>query len=112
MAHSKNNDCREVALFEEATKSLCEALTDEDCAEGTRTNWAADVIWDFGCRIPVQMSALTATFMHCYINGIMAGLGLSKLKVSEEDARMAIGVSCYDAVDKTLENLCRGKNDE
>jgi len=110
MNHKK--DCREAALSEEAKKCLCEELKDEDCAEGTRINWAADVIWEFGSRMPVQMTALTAAFMHCYITGRLAGVDFSKLKVSEEDARMAIGASCYEAVEKTLDRLCGGKTDE
>ena len=101
-----------LGLPEDAKRSIFENLTNEDCAEGTRINWAADVIWDFGCKMPFQMTALTAAFMHCYINGTLAGVDLSRLKVSEEDARLAIGASCYEAVEKTLDRLCGGKTDE
>lgn len=108
----ENTDCREVALSEEAKKCLCEESTAEGRAEGTGINWVADVLWELGRKMPVQLTTLTAAFMHCYISGIMSGVNPSEFKVPEEGVRMAIGASCYEATEKALARLCGGKDDE
>ena len=107
-----SSDCREAALSEEAKKHLCEALTNEDCAQGAVINWSSEVLRNYGQMMPLPLSGLTAAFLNCFINGIMTGIDVSNLKVPKEDARLAIGANCLEAVDRTLDQLRGGKTDE
>ena len=109
MKNTNNNKERKLTPPEEPFDWLDEELTEEEAVIGSTVKLATDMIMDFGRSIPLPRQFITAAFLECFIDSILAEQDLTG--VEAEKAHLLLGIHCFEDVHRAIEEARGGRDD-
>ncbi|MBO4357808.1 MAG: hypothetical protein J5813_06570 [Candidatus Methanomethylophilaceae archaeon] len=109
MKDTRSESERKQPLPERSLEDLCDQLTEEDIACNVGVQWATDVLLERASSLPLPLDVLTAAFLNCFIEGILAGVDTTGISI--EEARIKMGIRCFEGVDIALHEARGGKDD-